>query len=80
MFNQMLKDPVDSLIKKSVGSINSAHKNTRFKSLVDKLLAENLDLGYRVLCLLQVLYYDFIDVEDIFNDIARKGELSEQPA
>ena len=86
MFNKMLndkdgsdiKDRVGSVIKDAADSIHSGRKNLEFKTLFEKLLVENLELGHRVLYMLQTVCYDFIDIEDIYNNMIKIGKKTEQ--
>jgi hypothetical protein len=64
MFEEMLKNPI--------APINKTRQNVRFEKLVEKMLAENLDLGHRVLSMLQNMWFDFVDVEEIFNGMVKK--------
>lgn len=64
MFEEMLKNPIVP--------INKTRQNVRFEKLVEKMLAENLDLGHRVLSMLQNMWFDFVDVEEIFNGMVKK--------
>ena len=40
--------------------------------MVDKMLAENLELGYRVLAGLQNAWPDFVAIDDVFNEVSKK--------
>ncbi|MBA4260260.1 MAG: hypothetical protein C0446_13935 [Chitinophaga sp.] len=47
-------------------------KNQEIMKLIDKLLNENRELGYRMLCLLQTGAFDYIDTEATFNNLYQK--------
>ncbi len=47
-------------------------ENQHLMKLVDKLLHENRELGYRVLCLMQTATFDYIDLEATFNNLYQK--------
>lgn len=49
-----------------------AEKNANFAKIVDKVLAENLELGYRWLVNLQNAWVDYVDVEAFLATIFKK--------
>lgn len=46
---------------------DEAAKNVRFNKIVDKMLHENLEIGYRILASLQTAWVDYVDLEEAFN-------------
>ena len=66
MFQQMLRGEGKSVdLKKAISP-------THFANMVDKMLAENLELGYRVLAGLQNAWPDFVAIDDVFNEVSKK--------
>jgi hypothetical protein len=66
MFQQMQEGVIKPVSKEDV------RENPNFKRMVDKMLKENLELGYRLLVTLQNTWSDFIDFEDLFNTVSKK--------
>lgn len=61
-----LRNLADELLLDYIG-INSDEHNSNFKKHVDKLLSENLEMGYRLLTKLQSLWCDYLDIEKNFS-------------
>ncbi len=49
-----------------------AKQDANFTAMVDKILAENLDIGYLALASLQSYWCDFIDIQEVFSAVAKK--------
>jgi hypothetical protein len=65
-FQKMLQD-----IGKPVAA-EKPNQQANFAKIVDKMLAENLELGYRVLATLQNVWPNFVDIDDIVNEVSKK--------
>ena len=61
-----LRNLADELLLDYLG-LNPNENNGNFKKHVEKLLADNLELGYRVLMSLQSLWCDYLDIEKNFS-------------
>ena len=66
MFQQMLER-----INEPVKAVPSSQL-TDFKKIIDKMLTENLELGYRALATLQNVWPNFVDIEEIFKGVSKK--------
>ncbi len=66
VFQQMLHG-----LKKPV-TAEKATEYTDFTKIVDKMLTENLELGYRVLATLQNVWPSFVEMDEIFNTVSKK--------
>ena len=49
-----------------------AAKDANFTKIVDKMLTEDLELGYRVLTSLQTAWLDYVDIEALFDAASKK--------
>lgn len=49
-----------------------AAKNEKLTRMIDKMLAENVEMGYRILSTLQTLWLDYVDIEAVFNTAYKK--------
>jgi hypothetical protein len=50
-----------------------AEKNANFEKIVERVLAENLELGYRWLISLQHAWFDYADLEAVYATIFKKA-------
>lgn len=66
MFQQMQQSEIKAINSERVV------KNTEFNNMIDKMLKENLELGYRVLATLQNVWLDYIELKDLFNVVTKK--------
>ncbi len=61
-----LRNLADELLLDYIG-LNATENSSNFKKHVEKLLSENLELGYRILVNLQSLWCDYLDIENNFS-------------
>ena len=67
------KNIADNLLLDYLGfNADEAARDANFTKIVDKMLSENLELGYRVLAGLQNVWVDYIDIETVFNSAYKK--------
>ncbi|RUR12549.1 2-oxo acid dehydrogenase subunit E2 [Legionella sp. km772] len=62
-----LRNLADELLLDYIG-LNSDQEPSHFKKHLEKLLAENLEQGYRILTKLQSLWCDYLDIEKNFSN------------
>ncbi|KTD52618.1 putative CoA-dependent acyltransferase [Legionella quinlivanii] len=62
------KNAADNLLLDYLGfEAEQAAQNANFTKIIDKILAENKEFGYRMLTGLQAVWLDYVDVEALFN-------------
>jgi hypothetical protein len=67
------KNRADHLLLGNLGfDADTAQNNAQLAKIIDKMLAEDLELGYYVLHYLQTSWVDYIDTEALFNTIYKK--------
>lgn len=48
-------------------NVSSSTPNSKIETLIDKLLAKNVEMGYKALLTLQTYWFDFLSVEEYLN-------------
>jgi hypothetical protein len=67
------KNIADHLLLDYLGfDAEEASKNANFTKNIDKILAEDLELGYHILFNLQTVWVDYIDIEAAYNAAYKK--------
>jgi len=70
---QKCKNIADTMLSHYLGfSTEKASQDAEFEKAIDLLLAEDIEMGYRVLCALQTSWVDYAHTEEGFNEIYQK--------
>ena len=65
MADDALREYLDFNAEKALNDLDIA-------KIVDKLLSENMEMGYRLLATLQNVWLDFVDLEEVYSAVSKK--------